>query len=118
MEVLLGSYEPECLCTPKPLMISNNVTFLISEANFKNVNDIVYDEMGAFKYKGSPLKRFDLEHSARSLKMMPSEANGSNLYTFKRIYYDNKSSPDLLKIVSTVINTCEFGLILGILSYK
>ena len=30
MEVLLGFYEPECLCTPKPLMISNNVTFPVS----------------------------------------------------------------------------------------
>ena len=50
--------------------------------------------------------------------MMPSEVNGSNLYTFKRIYYDNKSNPDLLKLVSTVINTYEFSFILGNLSYK
>ena len=46
MEILLGSYEPECLYTLQALMISNNVTFLISNANFKNVTDIVHDKMG------------------------------------------------------------------------
>ena len=60
MEILFGSYEPECFCTSQPLMISNNVTFLISNANFKNVRDIVYDEMGAWKHNGSPRKRFDV----------------------------------------------------------
>ena len=80
MEILLGSYEPECLCTSQPLMISNNVTFLISNANFKNVRDIVCDEMGAWKHNSSPLKRFDVDKSTRSLKIMSSKANDPNLY--------------------------------------
>ena len=57
VEILLGSYEPECLCTSQPLLISNNVTFFISNANFRNVRDIVSNEMGAWKHNGSPLKR-------------------------------------------------------------
>ena len=55
-------------------MISNIVTFLTSNANFKNVRDIVCDEMGAWKHNGSPLKRFDVHKSIRSLKIMPSNA--------------------------------------------
>ena len=118
MEILLGFYEPECLCTSQPLVISNNVTFLISNVNFKNVRDIVCDEMGAWKHNGSPLKRFDVDKSTRSLKIMPSKANDLNSYILKRIYYENKSSPDLRKIVSTVIGTCEFSFIFDILSYN
>ena len=95
MEILLGSYEPECLCTSQPLMISNNVTFLISNANFKNVRDIVCDEMGAWKHNGSPLKRFDVDKCTRSLKIMMIKVNDPNSYILKRIYYENKSSPDL-----------------------
>ena len=111
MEILLGSYEPECFCTSQPLMISNNVTFLISNANFKNVTDIVCDEMEAWKHNGSPIKRFDVDKSIRSLKIMPSKANDPNSYILKRIYYENKSSPGLRKIVATVIGRCEFNFI-------
>ena len=118
MEILLGFYEPECLRTSQPLVISNNVIFLISNANFKNVRDIVCDEMGAWKHNGSPLKRFDVEKSTRSLKIMPSKVNGLNSYILKSIYYENKSSPDLWKIVSTVIGKCEFSFIFEILSYN
>ena len=118
MEILLGFYEPECLCTSEPLMISNNVTFLISNANFKNVRDIVFDEMGAWKHDGSPHKRFDVDKSTRSLKIMPSKANDLNSYILKRIYYENKLSPDLRKIVSTVIGTRELNFIFEILIYN
>ena len=90
MEILLGSYEPECLCTSQPLMISNNVTFHIENSNFKNVRDIFCDEMGAWKHNGSPLKPFDVDKSIRSLKTMPSKANDLNSYILKGIYYENK----------------------------
>ena len=102
----------------QPFMISNNVTFLISNANLKNGRDIVYDEIGAWKHNGSPLKRFDVDKSTRSLKVMPSKENDPNLYIFKHVYYENKSSPDLRKIVLTVIATCEFNFIFEILSYN
>ena len=99
-------------------MISNNVTFLISNANFKNIRDIVCDEMAAWKHNSSPLKRFDVDKSARSLKIMSSKANDSNSYILKRIYYENKSSPDLRKIVSPVIDTYELNFIFEILSFN
>ena len=99
-------------------MISNNVTFLISNANFKNVRDIVCDEMGAWKHNSSPLKRFDVDKSTRSLKIMSSKANDSNSYILKHIYYENKSSPDLRKIVSPVIDTYELNFIFEILSFN
>ena len=99
-------------------MISKNVTLFISNANFKNVRDIACNEMGAWKHNGSPLKRFDVDKSTRSLKIMPSKANDLNSYILKRIYYENKLSPDLRKIISTVIGTCEFRFIFEILSYN
>ena len=55
-------------------MISNIVTFLTSNVYFKNVRDIAYDEMGVWKHNGSPLKRFDVPKSTRSLKIIPSNA--------------------------------------------
>ena len=54
----LGSYEEEYLCKYQHIDVSNNVTFLISNASFKNVKDIVCDDMGAWKHNGSPLKYF------------------------------------------------------------
>ena len=118
MKILLRSYEPECLCTSQQLMISKNVTFLISNANFKNVRDFVCNEMGVWKHDASPLKRFDVDKSTRSLKIIRGKANNPSSYILKRIYYENKSSSDLRKIVSAVIGTCEFNFIFEILSYN
>ena len=117
VEILLGFYEPECLCTSQQLMISNNVTFLISNANFKNVIDIAGDEMGAWKHNSSPIRRFDVDESTRSSKIKPSKANDLNSYTLKSICYKNKSSPDLRKTVSIVIGTFEFSFIFESLRY-
>ena len=50
--------------------------------------------------------------------MMSSKANDPNSYILKRIYYENKSSQDLRKIVSTVIGTCNFYFIFEILSFN
>ena len=49
---------------------------------------------------------------------MPSKANDHYSYILKRIYYENKSGPDLRKIVSTVIGTCEFNFTFEILSFN
>ena len=49
---------------------------------------------------------------------MSSKANDPNSYILKRIYYENKSSQDLRKIVSTVIGTCNFYFIFEILSFN
>ena len=49
---------------------------------------------------------------------MSSKANDSNSYILKRIYYENKSSPDLRKIVSPVIDTYELNFIFEILSFN
>ena len=74
--------------------------------------------MGAWKHNGSPLKRFEVDKSTRNLKIMPSKANDPNSYIIKRIYYENKSSPDLRKTVSAVIGTCQFSFIFEILIYN
>ena len=58
VKILLRSYEEEYLCKSQPIDVSNNVTFLISNSSFKNVKDIVCDDMGAWKHNGSPLKYF------------------------------------------------------------
>ena len=55
--------------------------------------------------------RFDVDKSTRSLKIMASKANDPNSYVLKCIYYENKSSLGLRKIVATVIGRCDFNFI-------
>ena len=60
------------------------------------------------KYGHFP-RSVNAEKSTGSLNIMSSEANDPNSYTLKRIHCEKKSSPDLRRIVSTVIGTCEFS---------
>ena len=47
LKVLLGSYEEEYLCKSQPTDVYNNVTFSVSNSSFKNVKDILCNDMGA-----------------------------------------------------------------------
>ena len=92
----------------QPIDASNNVTFLISnsrlisKSSFKNVKDIVCHDMGAWKHNGSPLKYFVVDKSSRKNDLKPSATKDPGCYILKRIYYQNISSPDLRKIVTTI----------------
>ena len=108
VKTLLGSYEEEYLCKSQLIDASNNVTFLISNSrlisnsSFKNVKDIVCHDMGAWKHNGSPLKYFVVDKSSRNNDLKPSATKDPGCYILKRIYYQNISSPDLRKIVTTI----------------
>ena len=102
VKILLGPYEEEYLCKSQPIDMSNNVTFLISNSSFKNVKDIVCDDMGAWKNNGSPLKRFVVDKSSGNNDLKPSATKDPGCYILKGIYYQNISSPDLRKIVATI----------------
>ena len=102
VKILLESYEEEYLCKPQPIDISNNVTFLISNSSFKNVKDIVCDDMGAWKHNGSPLRYFVVDKSSGNNDLKPSATKDPGCYILKRIHYQNISSPDLRKIVATI----------------
>ena len=102
VKILLGSYEEEHLCKFQPIDVFNNVTFLISNSSFKNVKDIVCDDMGAWKHNGSPLKYFVVDKSSGNNDLKPSAMKDPGCYILKRIYYQNISSPDLRKIVATI----------------
>ena len=101
IKILLESCE-EYLCKSQPTDVSNNVTFLISNSSFKNVNDIVCDDMGAWKDNGSPLKYFVVDKSSGNNDLKPSATKDSGCYILKRICYQNIWSPDLRKIVVTI----------------
>ena len=102
VKILLWSYDEDYLCKSQLIDVSNNVTFLISNSSFKNVKDIVCDDMGAWKHNGSPLKYFVVDKSSGNNELKPSATKDPDCYILRRIYYQNISSPDLRKIVATI----------------
>ena len=88
---------------------------LISNSSFKNVKNIVCDDMGAWKHNGSPLKYFVGDKSSRNNDLKPS-AMKDPCYILKQIYYQNISSPDLRKIVEVVfgIRQCQIDFLFSV----
>ena len=66
------------------------------------VKDIVWDEIGAWKHNGSPLKYIAVDKSSGNNNLKTSATKDAGCYILKRIYYQNISSPDLRKIVGTI----------------
>ena len=78
------------------------VTFLVSNSSFKNVKNIVRNDMGVWKHNRSPLKYFVVNKSSGNNDLKSSATKDPGCSILKRIYYQNTSSSDLTKIVETI----------------
>lgn len=109
VKILLGEHAPERLCVSQPVNIAHNVSFLVNNARIKNLDDLKCDDMGAWEHNGSPKKSFLVKRDKHGmvknvtlLQENESPEENSDVFTLKRIYYVNKSSSDLRKVISTV----------------
>ena len=104
----MGEYTTERLCVSQPVNVAHNVTFLVDNLKVKNKDDIKCDDMGAWIHNGSPKRCFKVERNEHGkVEKIVHEAYNSkiehpNIYTLKRVYYVNKASRDVRKIVSTL----------------
>lgn len=111
-------YDAERLCVSQPVNVSHNVTFLIDNAKVKDPNDLKCDDMGAWKHSGTCKRccqvKLNKDGKVKHVifKENESEVRGINTYTLKRMYYVNRSSSDVRKVMYAlegkfvVNNTC------------
>jgi hypothetical protein len=108
IEILLGEHDAERLCVSQPVNVSHNVTFLVDNSKVKDLNDLKCDDMGAWEHNGSPRRTFQVRLDKLGkvkdviFKEKESEVGGTDTYRLKRVYYVNKSSGDVRKIMSTL----------------
>ncbi len=99
-EILIKPAEDATTCKIVPHCIPHNVCFLMDATRLKSQNDWKSDDMGTWKNNGVQHLPFVLQDdNVYSADEIQSECGGES-YTMKRIYYKNKSSPDVKKIVS------------------
>ena len=89
-----------------PTNVSNNVTFLLDVSKFKSWADWKCDDMGAWRNNGT--KKHSFSHKNGLVKATDSEdiVEDGTVYTLVRMYYKNKTSPDLKKCVSFIEGKC------------
>ncbi|XP_028410639.1 uncharacterized protein LOC114533331 [Dendronephthya gigantea] len=118
VNILLNEHESSTLCVSTPINIAHNVTFLIDNSKIKMKEDIKCDDMGVWLHTGSPKKSFRvLRKNSGKISQITSVISTSDeltqgqaqLVTLKRVYYVNKSSADLRKIISTLEGTLLRG---------
>ena len=99
-EILIKPAEDVTTCKIVPHCISHNVCFLMDATRLKSQSDWKSDDMGTWKNNGVQHLPFVLQDdNVYSADEIQNECGGES-YTMKRIYYKNKSSPDVKKIVS------------------
>ena len=96
MKILLRPIAENVTCKVMPHKISHNVSFLLDTSGLESKNDWKCDDMGAWKNNKVQRIQLDIEPGG---DVFPVD-NSHEGYTLKRVYYKNKSSPDLRKIVS------------------
>ena len=98
LKILLKPTADIRTCKAPPNNISHNVCFLLDTSYLESQNDWKCDDMGAWTNNG--VKRIQLAlRTDGDIVPVDSPFEG---YTLKRVYYKNKSSPDLKKVVSSL----------------
>lgn len=96
LKILLKPTSDIRTCKVPPNSISHNVCFLLNSSGLESQNDWKCDDMGSWTNNG--VKRIQLALRPDG-DVVPVD-NACEGYTLKRVYYKNKSSPDLKKVVS------------------
>lgn len=109
IRILLKEHSKEHLCVAPPINVAHNVAFLIENAKMKKLDDLKCDDMGAWIHTGSPKLSAKLIYDRKgAIDEIIRIGNDDDLgthdsLTLKRIYYVNKSSNDVRKIISTLV---------------
>ena len=98
-KALLRPHPPERVCQIIPTNVSQNLTFIVDVSTCKSWDDSKCDDMGAWRNNGTKKHMFyhknGIIEAAQKRKVEAGDA-----YTLVRMYYKNKTSPDLRKFVS------------------
>lgn len=108
MKILLRPIAENVTCKVPPHNISHNVSFLLDTSGLESKNDWKSDDMGAWKNNKVQRIQLDIEPDG---DVIPVD-NSHEGYTLKRVYYKNKSSPDLRKIVSFLLGKKHYDSLL------
>ena len=99
VKALLKPHPPERMCQEIPTNISCNVSFIVDMSSCKSWDDWKSDDMGAWKNNG--VKKTERFYQTGIIKqVLQGEVVDATMYTLVRVYYKNKTLPDLRKFVS------------------
>lgn len=110
VQILLAPLQGGKFCKTTPRGIRHNVTFLVDRTHLKHEDDIKSDDMGAWRNNGVHKYRFAIDEEGDLCQLDDDDmpATESVIYNLKRLYYKNKSSPDLKKnfyVIQGMYNT-------------
>lgn len=114
-EIINCILDPELsehsICKRVPIAVNCNAVFLVDMSKLGTSRDIACDDMGSWQWGGSYRKWLRMDDICDVFvvgKAKPVSPDPDMCYyrIWKR-YYDNKSSPDVKKIIVTIEGTCN-----------
>ncbi len=105
------------ICTQVPCSVSSNSVFIVDLNHLESPKDICCDDMGVWVWVGSYQRwcTIDENDEVNILGKQLESPPRVPCYRIKKIYYKNKGSPDVKKVI--VYLEGEGGLVLSIFSW-
>ena len=92
------------LCSEQPVQFCRNASLIVDLHMLDVPLDILADENGVWKCKGSPVAYVSVHTNGRRTTVLRRKkmATRSNHYKVTRTYYRHASSPDFTRIITVV----------------
>ena len=117
-EIMNSILDPELseqsICKHVPIAVNCNADFLVDMSKLGSSGDIACDDMGSWKWGGSYRKWLSVDDIGDVFvieKAKPVSPDPKLCYyrIWKR-YYENKSIPDVKKIIVTIEGMCVYSI--------
>lgn len=108
MRILLGTVDPQRLCSIQPLSVQANCTFVVDTSKLESVKNLTADDNGAWQPTGKPCTWFrvvfDDSGGVSSVFKLPHKPAvlSKNVYGLYRYYSRHQTSGDFKRTVATV----------------
>ena len=92
------------VCSTQPVQVCHNASFLVDLHSLADAMDIRADENGVWDRKGSPVTYVSIHRNGSTTTVYKRSKLGSHSHHYKvtRVYYQDSSSPDFTRIITTV----------------
>lgn len=112
--ILLKPQPLQHICTSTPRDIAHNATFLVNTSMLKNKEDIKFDDMGSWKNNGKHSTTLSLSDDGLRVLDKDNLQSSCDLdgdtpacVELCKVYYQNKSSPSVVKTISWIEGTLQ-----------
>jgi len=98
------AFNEDLICSTHPVLVENNVSFVVDLSKLKNPSDIRADDLGTWKCTGSRVLTFAVKCCEKSCRIVDSSYRGAIVVRVRRQYHVHATDKAFHRMIACIEN--------------